>query len=212
MNQPTTIYLVRHGQTVWNIEHRFQGHQDSPLTELGIQQAEWLSESLLNVHLDHIYTSTSERASRTAELLKGERDISLTRTADLMEQNLGVWEGCIQQEIQAIYPDQWESFWTNPSEFCVDQGETYRVVQERALSLLQHILREHAGQSVMLVTHTVVLKLLMSHFEGRPLQELWNPPYIHPTCLCKVEVHPDRSDIILHGDTSHYRMTEEKSL
>ncbi|OPA73717.1 histidine phosphatase family protein [Paenibacillus selenitireducens] len=209
MNHPTTIYLVRHGQTVWNTEHRFQGHQDSPLTKQGIQQAEWLSESLQNVHLDHIYASTSGRASRTADILKGDRNIPMTQTDDLMEQNLGVWEGRVQEEIQQLYPEQWESFWKNPSAFYVDASETYQEVLKRAVSLLQHILNEHAGQSVLLVTHTVVVKLLMAYFEGRPLRELWNLPYIHPTCLCKVEVYSDRSDIILHGDTSHYRMIEE---
>ncbi|MFD2882332.1 histidine phosphatase family protein [Paenibacillus rhizoplanae] len=55
----TTVYITRHGQTEWNVQKRMQGHQDSPLTPLGVQQAEWLSKSLLDVHLDAVYASSS---------------------------------------------------------------------------------------------------------------------------------------------------------
>ncbi|WJH36612.1 histidine phosphatase family protein [Paenibacillus sp. CC-CFT747] len=58
----TTVYLVRHGQTQWNVEHRLQGHQDSPLTEWGIQQAEWLGEALHGERIDRIYTSPSRKS------------------------------------------------------------------------------------------------------------------------------------------------------
>ncbi|WP_442601802.1 histidine phosphatase family protein [Paenibacillus sp. KN14-4R] len=51
MNDKTIIYLVRHGQTEWNVQHRLEGHQDSPLTELGVKQAKWLCESMRNVHI-----------------------------------------------------------------------------------------------------------------------------------------------------------------
>jgi phosphoserine phosphatase len=73
------------------------------------------------------------------------------------------------------------------------------------LAKLNEILREYTGKSVLIVTHTVVLKVLMAYFEGRPLDKIWNPPYIHPACLCKVEVVDDQIHIVLHGDISHYK-------
>lgn len=93
MKETTTIYLVRHGQTEWNVLHRFQGHMDSPLTKLGIQQAEWLGEALQHDPIDLIYSSTSNRAFHTAEIIRGNRDVAVTACDEFKEINLGVWEG-----------------------------------------------------------------------------------------------------------------------
>ncbi|GBF75243.1 putative histidine phosphatase family protein [Paenibacillus sp. 598K] len=204
---PTRIYIVRHGQTEWNVEHRFQGHQDSPLTALGVQQAEWLAEALREKRIDAIYASTSTRAFRTAEIIRGKRELPIHAREGLKEINLGVWEGGIQQELEAAEPERYEAFWNDPETFRVEGGETFTEVVARASAVLDEILERHAGETVLISTHTVVLKLLMARFEGRALRDLWQLPYIYPACLCLVEgSHPD-FNIVLHGDTSHYRET-----
>ncbi|MFS0723984.1 histidine phosphatase family protein [Paenibacillus sp. 1P07SE] len=201
----TRIYLVRHGQTEWNVEHRFQGHQDSPLTPLGLQQAGWLADALQEEPLDAIYASSSTRAMRTAEIIRGERQLAIQASDGLLEMNLGEWEGGVQEEIKEQYQERFAAFWEDPESFLVAGGETFREVEARATAVLEQILKEHAGQSVLIVTHTVVLKLLMARFEARPLKDLWQLPYIYPACLCHIEgSHPDY-EILLHGDTSHYR-------
>lgn len=205
MNKKTTLYIVRHGQTEWNVEHKLQGHQDSPLTELGMKQALWLGESLREEQIDLIYSSSSPRARRTAEFIRADREIGIYESDDWREINLGIWEGKRQDEVKVEYPEQFYHFWQDPEQFIVPNSETFQDVSKRAIHLLHHILREHQGKSILIVTHTIVVKLVMAYFEGRPLKEIWNPPYIHPACLCKIEWEEDRPHIILHGDISHYK-------
>lgn len=204
----TTIFITRHGQTEWNVEHRMQGHKDSALTPLGIQQAEWLSRGLANEHLDVIYASSSPRAQRTAEIVRADRNIPLLTCNDFKEIGMGVWEGRDSEYLEAYYPDQYCYFWEDPEKFKVDGSETFAEVQARALNKLQDILAQHAGETIFIVTHTVVIKLLMAHFEGRALHKLWDLPYINPTCLCRIDFTDGVAEILLHGDTSHYEESE----
>jgi probable phosphoglycerate mutase len=201
----TTIYLVRHGQTEWNVEHRLQGFQDSPLTELGMKQAQWLGEAIRNERIDRIYSSSSLRAHRTAEIIRGAREIEIMDCDDLREINMGIWEGETQAEVKERDPEQFHYFWNDPEKFTVQGSETFHEVSKRAINKLNEIISDNQGNAVLLVTHSVVVKLLMAYFEGRPIRDIWGPPYIHPACLCKVELEGDSANIILHGDISHYQ-------
>lgn len=204
----TTIYLTRHGQTEWNVEHRMQGHQDSPLTELGVRQAEWLERGLAGVTIDAVYASPSSRALRTAEIIRGGREIPLLTEDAFMEIGMGIWEGSISDELEELYPEQYGYFWHDPGQYKVKDSETFAEVKARALNKLGDIVSGHDGQSVLIVTHTVVIKLLMAHFEGRDLTKLWDLPYIHPTCLCRIDFTEGVPEILLHGDISHYEENE----
>ena len=205
MNEKTILYLVRHGQTEWNQDHRLQGHMDSPLTALGIQQAEWLAESLREVPIDVIVSSPSRRAVHTAEILRDVRDLPIHEYSDLKEICLGVWEGQTQKAAEASDPVQFYNFWNDPEHFKVEGSETFEEVAARAVSALKGILASYQGKSILIVSHTVVVKTIMAFFEGRILKELWNPPYIHPTCLSKIELTGEAAEIIMHGDIRHYK-------
>jgi broad specificity phosphatase PhoE len=204
----TTIYLTRHGQTEWNVQHRMQGHMDSELTALGVQQAEWLNRGMHAVKLDVIYASPSPRALRTAEIIRGERDIPLRTSEAFKEIGVGVWEGLDSAVLETQYPEQHLHFWQDPEQFKVEGSETFVGVQTRALEMLQDILVNHQGETILIVTHSVVIKLLMAHFEERALPKLWDLPYIYPTCLCRIDFTDGVPEILLHGDTSHYEDSE----
>ncbi|WP_418300897.1 histidine phosphatase family protein [Lysinibacillus fusiformis] len=203
--QKTTLYIVRHGQTEWNVQKKMQGHKDSALTELGESQAQWLYESLNNVEFDGIYTSSSLRAVRTAEIISGEQKVAIIRSDQLKEINLGEWEGQIQEDIEKKDPERFKSFWKTPHLFKLNSGESFIEVQNRVLPELKDIISNHIGRNILIVTHTVVVKILMAYFEERALSDIWNPPYIHPTSLCKVVIEEDQPFICLHGDISHYK-------
>jgi phosphoserine phosphatase len=208
MTTTTTIYITRHGQTEWNVQKRMQGHQDSELTPLGVQQAEWLSRGLQGVHLDAVYASPSTRALRTAEIIRGERTLPLTACDEFKEIGMGVWEGRDSAELELQYPEQHQFFWGDPEQFSVEGSETFAAVQERALRKLREIIDLHAGGTVLIVTHTVVIKVLMAYFEDRAMNKLWDLPYIYPTCLCRIDITDGVPEIVLHGDTSHYETSE----
>lgn len=203
----TTVYLARHGETEWNVQRRMQGHRDSPLTLRGVKQALWLGETLSRVPLDAIYASSSGRALQTAEYIRGRRAIPVIARDRLREMHLGTWEGMERTFVQETYPEEYERFWRDPEACRPDGGESFDEVSRRALAELTDIVASHRDRTVLIVTHTVVLKLLMAHFEGRPWNQLWDPPYIYPACLCQIQFPSDgsRPDIALHGDISHYR-------
>jgi len=207
MTQTTHLYLVRHGQTEWNVEHRLQGFHDSPLTELGVRQAMWLGDAFADKPLDVIYSSVSRRASRTAELIRRDKPLPIIESEDLREINLGIWEGMTQEEAQAAYPEPFDHFWNDPGRFQALGGESYADVSKRAIAKVEDIVAAHPGEHILVVAHTVVVKLLMAHYEGRPLIDLWKPPYIHPVCLSHIELTDGIPAIRLHADISHYQTT-----
>ncbi|MFC4100251.1 histidine phosphatase family protein [Paenibacillus xanthanilyticus] len=205
--EKTTVYLVRHGETEWNVTKRFQGHLDSALMPLGRNQALWLGESLSGTVIDAVYASSSARTMTTASLIAqgSGRDVRIQPCDEFKEMYLGVWEGLELEEAKCRNPLQFQRFWEEPDAFQVEGSETFRAVADRAMAKLNELLPMHAGQSILIVTHTVVVKVLMAYFEQREMNAIWGPPYIHPTCLSKIEIDQDIPRIIMHGDTSHFR-------
>ncbi|SRR5579884_1807386 len=203
----TTLYITRHGQTEWNVAKIMQGHHDSPLTELGVSQVTWLSESLSHIDFAAIYSSSTLRARRTAEILRRQRSLEVVAHDHLCELYMGEWEGQKYGELEERYPEAFSAFWNNPHLFKpVNGGESYYDLQERVLPLLKTIIARHEGEEVLIVTHAGTLKMILGYLGKRPLADLWKPPVIEPTGLCKVVIEDGRATIELYGDTSHYRL------
>ncbi|WP_184319424.1 histidine phosphatase family protein [Geobacillus subterraneus] len=199
----TTLYLTRHGETKWNVEKRMQGWQDSPLTEKGRQDAKRLGKRLEAVELTAIYASTSGRALETAELVCGARLVPLYQDEQLREMHLGDWEGKTHDEIRQMDPVLFDHFWNAPHLYAPRCGERFFDVQQRALAAVRRIIARHEGETVLVVTHGVVLKTLIAAFKGVPLNELWAPPYVHGASVTVVEASGDVFHVIVEGDVSH---------
>ncbi|QIZ67554.1 histidine phosphatase family protein [Geobacillus subterraneus] len=205
----TTLYLTRHGETKWNVEKRMQGWQDSPLTEKGRQDAKRLGKRLEVVELTAIYASTSGRALETAELVRGRRPIPIYQDERLREIHLGDWEGKTHDEIREMDPLAFDYFWNAPHRYAPERGERFFDVQQRALEAVRRIVRRHEGETVLIVTHGVVLKTLMAAFKGAPLDQLWAPPYMYGTSVTIVEVNADVFHLVVEGDVSHLEEVKE---
>lgn len=140
------LYLMRHGETLFNVLKKVQGACDSPLTEKGIQQAksarEYFQEN--NIDFDHLYASTQERASDTLELVTESKDYQ--RLKGLKEMHHGLYEG----EPQFLQPNGAEYFESFYSQF---GGESLSAVQERVSSTLHQIMANDDHQQVLAVSH-----------------------------------------------------------
>lgn len=202
--QILNLYIVRHGQTEWNSEKRFQGHKDSPLTELGKRQAEQLRNSLKGIQWENIYSSSLQRTLATAEIISRDQLRPIIPSDDLQEMSFGEWEGKLQKEIAQNEPLRFEALWHSPSSYIASSGEDFYEVKERALRVLRRVIKENPCGNVLIVTHTVIVKILMAYFEERSIETLWEPPFIHPASLCKIEISNNQVNILLHGDISHY--------
>jgi len=111
------IYFVRHGQTIWNVEKRFQGLSDSPLTELGITQAKLLGKKLKDIKFDKFYSTSLKRANDTANYIKGDRDQEVEIFDDFIEISMGDMEGMGHEEFKKLYPVQLKNFFFNQIEY-----------------------------------------------------------------------------------------------
>ncbi|ADI27061.1 histidine phosphatase family protein [Geobacillus sp. C56-T3] len=205
----TTLYLTRHGETKWNVERRMQGWQDSPLTEKGRQDAMRLGKRLEAVELAAIYTSTSGRALETAEIVRGGRLIPIYQDERLREIYLGDWEGKTHDEIRQMDPIAFDHFWNAPHLYAPKRGERFCDVQQRALEAVRRIIERHEGETVLIVTHGVVLKTLVAAFKGAPLDHLWSPPYMYGTSVTIVEADGDGFRVVVEGDASHVEEVKE---
>lgn len=200
----TTLYITRHGETEWNIEGRMQGWNDSPLTNLGINQAYWLCDRLRDIEFKAIYSSPSGRAYKTAEILRGERNIEIIADDALKEINLSHWVGLDQKHIVDKDEKQFENYWNRPHLYKPFSGEDFLQVQRRVTHGISQILKEHKDGNILIVTHTMALKVLMASLENRSISTIWDPPNIKQTSLTIIEVQDDKIDIKMHADASHH--------
>ncbi|WP_059173960.1 histidine phosphatase family protein [Bacillus sp. FJAT-27445] len=197
------LYITRHGETVWNTEKRMQGWLDSSLTENGIKNAVALSERLKDIEFEAIYSSQSGRTRTTSELLKRNRKTPVIYDGNLREMNLGKWEGQTLESIQETNPLEIEHFWNVPQRFVPVGGETFSEVRARAFDVLGKIKAANTTGNILIVTHSVMIKTLLSIFKNSPIENLWDPPFIHDTSLTIVEVNGKEYRFVLEGDISH---------
>ncbi|WNQ09655.1 histidine phosphatase family protein [Paenibacillus aurantius] len=200
----TSLFLTRHGETEWNLDGKIQGHKDSPLTMLGKQQAGWLCDALGSIQINAIYSSTSQRAYETAEILRGQREINIVKNERLMEINMGTWEGHERKHIETIYPDEYYVFSNTPHLYKPQNGgESFIQLQNRIIPTIRDIILEHIGKNVLIITHAISLKVIMAYFRGESLENLWAPPFMRHTALNKVVMDGSSVHIELYGDLSH---------
>ncbi len=181
---------------------------DSPLTKTGEEQAARLGQFLSGIGLDIIYSSSSSRTVSTAEIVNSfqSKRCNLVKEDDLREIRLGEWEGMKRDEVTELYPSLQETYFNDPENFePVGDGETLLEVKRRAIMVLQRILEVQNGKTVLLVTHSAVVKILMAYFDGRPFSRLWNPPRVRPASLSHVVISQKGHEILKYADTSHLR-------
>ncbi|MDP7353748.1 MAG: histidine phosphatase family protein [Desulfobacterales bacterium] len=200
----TKIYLIRHGQTEWNISRRVQGHTESVLTDTGRKQAMDLGKKLDHIRFDVSYSSSSIRAYETAELILNGSLKEIHKLDSLKEINLGLWEGMRYSDVEVEYPDQFKYFFNCPSKFEPDGGETFHQLQSRAVQSLETIVEANRGKKIILVSHGMFIRSLLAFIENRPLKGLWNTPAIHNCSQSIVEESNSRYKIIMYADSYNW--------
>lgn len=160
MTEPVTFYLVRHGESEANAAHRFAGRTDSPLTELGRQQAEAVAEALANVPFDRIVSSPLSRCRDTALVVARPHQLPVDLEPDLVEIDVGERTGTPFDEVRGL-PE-----WRDDGFVAWPRGETLDQVLSRAHRVITRIAAESAGKRVLVVGHGGVTRILMSHFLG----------------------------------------------
>jgi broad specificity phosphatase PhoE len=165
----TELLLVRHGETDWNRERRFQGHADPPLNDAGREQAYELAETLAGDGIDAIYTSDLQRARETAEILAARFGSEVVALRELREIDVGDWQGLTWPEIEERHPDA-AARWHRDGHGW-HGGESYDQLRERIVAALRGIAERHPGQRVLVVGHGGTVRATRAFVDGVPVAE-----------------------------------------
>lgn len=171
----TEFWLVRHGQTDWNLAGRWQGQAASApgLNETGFAQAHAASAQLETNNFSALYTSDLLRARQTAEIIAEPLGLTVTLEPRLREINLGHWEGLLASEIEAQYPRELAERQRDPWHTRAPGGEAPAEVAVRVLAALEDIANRHADERVLIVAHGLSLAVILCKAEGIPLVQVY---------------------------------------
>lgn len=162
----TTILLVRHGETDWNLERRVQGHTDRPLNGTGLAQAQTLAETLAQEQIDAVYASDLSRALETARAVADTRGLPVETLPGLREKHFGTWEGLTDAEIRERFPEATGGSWGD--------AETREQLAERVLAALAEITAANPGGRALVVTHGGPLHAVLRHCDLADSQPIAN--------------------------------------
>jgi phosphoserine phosphatase len=164
MNNPTTFYIVRHGQTEWNVIDIIQGHKDSPLTEKGINDAKDTAIKFKNIKFDLIFSSDLLRAKRTAEIIALEHKLEVQTNKLLRERKFGQLEGKSKKEFEN---------WTKVFEELTDEErfvyksspdiESDEEIVNRLITFMREIAMANPNKNILAVSHGGIMRILLIH-------------------------------------------------
>ena len=174
-NTNKRIILVRHGETDWNKQGRFQGQIDIPLNQNGKEQATAASQFLKNIPIQRAFSSSLSRPKETAQIiLKEHQGIQILIKNNLIEIGHGLWEGKLESEIKSSWPDLLQQWKTSPEKVQMPEGENIQEVSKRSIIAWEEICNElKNNETALVVAHDAVNKTILCHLLGLTPSEIW---------------------------------------
>ncbi len=197
----TTILLIRHGQTDWNLEGRMQGHEDIPLNETGRRQAQALANRLAGWPIQAIYSSDLQRSAETAVTIGSAVGVEPVLMTIWRERDLGALSGLTRTEARTKFPNALNSH--NHTKIHPPNGEDHQTLQNRGLQAFQEVARKHPDQMIAVVSHGGLLHVLVAHLIGLPGSEYGRFTIRGNTSLTIAELDGDDIVVTCINDTSH---------
>jgi ribonuclease H / adenosylcobalamin/alpha-ribazole phosphatase len=202
--QPTITVLLRHGDTRLSPEHRFSGQRDLPLSANGTRQAKAAAGRLAasGGRIDAVVSSPLRRAAATAAIAADELGLTAVTDDDLRETDFGEWEGFTLAEIQQRWPADVAAWQHNPEQ-APPGGESFADTAQRVHRACDRLLRDHGGQTVLVVSHITPIKILLCRALGVPLGTLYRL-YLGSACINEIQWHGREFAAVRRvNDTSH---------
>jgi broad specificity phosphatase PhoE len=200
----TRIYFIRHGETDYNVQHRFQGSTDNPLNERGLEQASSLWEPMSKISLDTIYVSPYKRTMQTAEQVLAGRSIPLVYEPRLREIHCGQWEGLDRKQIESRWPGMIELWEHRPDKLQMPDGESFQQVQNRSVDAFKEILEREKGKNTAIVTHMLTIQLIMSQLLNIPIRDVWHMVRLENTSITTIDFCSNNEfEVVKWGEDSH---------
>ena len=186
------VLLVRHGETVWNQENRWQGQADTPLSQTGYDQARQLAQRFRNEErrIQAIYTSDLSRARDTADILGQVLGVTPLETAAWREMDIGTWSGLTTSEVATRHAEEWARL-RQGEDLPRGGGETFAQFQGRLLQSSQRLVRDHAGGQIVVVTHGGAVRAFLLHCRGLDASQFGQIEKIGNTGVSEVSLFPN---------------------
>jgi len=169
----TVLWLLRHPEPDASILGRCYGWLDAPLSAVGVRQAQAIAGALVHEPFAAIYTSPLERCAHAAQILAAGRSSAVESRAELREMNLGVCEGLTYDEIAQRFPDLYRHWMEHPSEAQFPEGESLTSMRSRVIPTVQELRQRHTGQTIAVVTHAGVIRILLADALQMPLSAVF---------------------------------------
>lgn len=205
------IYIVRHGETDWNVQMRLQGHSNVPLNAKGIEEAEKTAEELRTIPFEAVYVSPLQRAMQTAEILRGGRDIPVYEDERLIEMGFGVYEGLssINEEYRIPDKDFYRKFREQPALYAPPEGgESFQDVCARTTDFLKELVsnERYRDSSVLVVAHGASIRgLLSSLCMDGDLNRFWGGDLLKNCSVTLLEASDGRIRLLEEGRVYYKR-------
>ena len=162
------LYIIRHGQTDWNVEGKIQGRQDIPLNDMGRRQARALADGMKSRPVASVYSSPKRRAMETAEAIAGPLGLTVKAVPQLMEIGYGDWEGRSAEDILTTDRELYESWWQHPATVAPPGGETLNQVDERCRQAWDMIRSGMKGDTAVVAHGGTLAHFIVHLLEGQP--------------------------------------------
>jgi probable phosphoglycerate mutase len=198
------IILVRHGETKWNIEGRYQGQEDTELSERGLEQGRKLAEGLRQVAIDRCISSPLQRSYMTAKFCADLHGLPVATDRRLEEINHGAWEGQLADEIQAQYPVEFAQWHSTPEVVKMpgQGGEALEDVRRRARAAFDEYAQKYDGETVLVAAHDAVNKVIICDLMGCAMSHFWQVKQDN-TCINVMEYRDGIWRLVLLNSTNH---------
>ncbi len=209
----TTVYLIRHGETDWNLQKRWQGHTDIPLNEIGYRQARLLAQRLVHegVTFSAIYSSDLARAYQTAWEIGAALRVPVQLLPALRELDVGSWSGLTNEEIRDRFADEWEQI-AQGQDLPRGGGETIARFRQRVVMAVEAMVAQHRGHTLAFVTHGGCIRALLARAENFHGSIFGHYRGIGNTSVTILEIGYKHWQVKLVNDMSHLEVTHETEL
>lgn len=206
----TTLLLIRHGETEWNVGEVFRGRIDVGLNDTGREQAQLLAEYLHDFSLEAVFSSPLQRAQQTAAPCAQQYGLNVQVAADLVDFDYGEWQGLPRREVEERYGELYRLWRESPHLVRMPGGESLAEVRRRAMGVVDALLGQYRG-TVALVSHRVVNKVLICALLGLDDAYFWNIK--QDTCGLTIFTRENGRFVLMrHNDTSYLRVLGKEPL
>jgi broad specificity phosphatase PhoE len=198
---------VRHGQTEWNKFERFRGRVDIELDETGRRQAEAAAEKIAQWEVEAIYSSPLKRAMTTAQSIADRLGLTVQPLEGIIDMDFGEWQGLPISETKEKYGALFDLWRHRPEQLEIPGAETLEDVRKRVVATIDDVVAAHEDQTIAVVSHRVVCKVLLCHLLGLDNSHFWQIAQ-DTTAINLFEVWEGKPSVLLVNETCHLRDME----